>query len=120
MCLQGGTCLRRKPAEVSSYITWTQEEVPSSCKVLLLAHNSCQTALECATMVGGKDLHTVSGCCPAVLNPCFPGMQGWTPRVSVSFRCGSQLARLSARHMASLCHALAVPEACPSQQLCKQ
>ena len=91
MCLQGGTSLRRKPAEVSAFVTWIRGEVPTTCKVLLLAHPSCQTALECARLVGGDNLHTVSECCPAVLATCLQGMQGWAPHVAVSFLCGSKL-----------------------------
>ena len=75
MCLQGGIASERPLSEVSSDAKKIQGAVPQKVKVLLLAHTSCPKALECARMVGGDHLHTVSGCCPAVLATCFQGMQ---------------------------------------------
>ena len=118
MCLQGGTSLRRGPTEVSEYILWVQEGVPKEVKVLLLAHTSCQTALECARWVGKDDLHIVSGCCPAVLKTCLWGMQGWAPHISGTFPCGSK--------PACLCYTWGVSARCsqclepvPLYQLCR-
>ena len=104
-----GSC--RKPTEVSRYILWIQEEVTSTCKVLLLAHASCQTALKGARHVGGDHLHTVRGYCPAVLATCLQGMHGWSPAGLSLIRCLRFQSGLSVLHMASLRQVLAVPEA---------
>ena len=84
MCLQGGMAMERPLFEVADDAKKIQGAIPHKVKVLLMAHTSCQKALECARMVGGDHLHIVSGWCPAVLATCSQGMQKWAPHISVT------------------------------------